>query len=59
MPHPQLTALLPMKGHSERVPHKNIRAFADKPLFRWVLDTLASSPHIAEVLIDTDSGRIR
>ncbi len=54
----QITALLPMKGHSERVPGKNLRDFAGKPLGRWVLDTLARSPYIAEVLVDTDSPRI-
>jgi CMP-N-acetylneuraminic acid synthetase len=59
MPRRKLTALLPMKGHSERVPHKNIRTFVDKPLFRWTLDALTASPHIAEVLINTDSVRIR
>jgi CMP-N-acetylneuraminic acid synthetase len=59
MPHKKLTALLPMKGHSERVPHKNIRTFVDKPLFRWVVDTLIASPPVAEVLINTDSDRIR
>lgn len=54
----QITALLPMKGHSERVPNKNIRPFAGKPLFLHVLDMLLECPAISEVLINTDSGRI-
>jgi len=52
-------ALVPMKGHSERVPNKNIRNFAGKPLFFWVLSTLAESPHVKEVHVDTDSDKIR
>ncbi len=51
-------ALLPMKGHSERVPSKNIRSFAGKPLFFHVLETLLQSRYVAEVLINTDSERI-
>ena len=43
----QTVALLPMKGHSERVPGKNVRDFCGKPLFRWILDTLLSLPEIS------------
>lgn len=44
-----------MKGHSERVPGKNFRPFAGKPLFRWILDTLLSLDEIALVVINTDA----
>jgi len=54
----QITALLPMKGHSERVPNKNIRDFCDKPLYHRVLESLLASRHVREVLIDTDSDVI-
>ena len=54
----KLQALLPMKGHSERVPAKNLRSFAGKPLFFHVLETLLSSHFISGVLIDTDSPHI-
>ena len=36
----QIVALLPMKAHSERVPGKNFRTLAGKPLARWMLDSL-------------------
>ncbi len=36
----KITALLPMKGHSERVPNKNLRIFAGKPLFHHVAAVL-------------------
>lgn len=51
----RLVALLPMKGHSERVPAKNFRLFAGKPLFRWILDTLLELPEISLVVINTDA----
>jgi len=52
------TALLPMKGHSERVPNKNIRLFAEKPLFSIVLDNLLESTLINKIIINTDSNAI-
>lgn len=51
----QLTALLPMKGHSERVSNKNIRPFAGKPLFHHVASILDQSDMIREIAINTDS----
>jgi CMP-N-acetylneuraminic acid synthetase len=44
-----------MKGHSERIPAKNFRPFAGKPLFRWILDTLLGLPEISLVVINTDA----
>ncbi len=52
---PRIVALVPMKGHSERVPNKNFRAFNGKPLYRWIVDALLELPEIAEVIINTDA----
>lgn len=54
----EITALLPMKGHSERVPNKNIRLFAGKPLFHHILETLESIENITKIIINTDSEKI-
>jgi len=54
----EITALLPMKGHSERVSNKNIRPFAGKPLFHHVADILQQSAMIREIVINTDSDEI-
>lgn len=51
----QFTALLPMKGHSERAPGKNIRPLAGRPLCLWMLDALAACDQVAEILVNTDS----
>ncbi len=54
----KLTALLPMKGHSERVPNKNMRMFAGKPLYHCIAEKLQQSEYIEQILIDTDSTLI-
>ena len=54
----KVTALLPMKGHSERVPNKNIRLFNGKPLFFHVLSSLQESNYIDQIIINTDSSKI-
>jgi len=51
----RFVALLPMKAHSERVPGKNFRPLAGKPLFRWMLDRLLSLEQVDQVIINTDA----
>ncbi len=51
-----IVALVPMKGHSARVPGKNFKEFAGKPLYRWIIDTLLSIPEITKVIINTDAA---
>jgi CMP-N-acetylneuraminic acid synthetase len=55
---PRIVALVPMKGHSERVPNKNFRTFNGKPLYRWILDALLGLDEVAEVVINTDARAI-
>lgn len=50
-----VVALLPMKAHSERVPGKNFRPLAGKPLYAWMLDTLLGVEEISRVVINTDA----
>lgn len=52
---PRLVALVPMRHHSQRVPGKNYRPLAGKPLYRHIIETLLACPEIAEVVVDTDS----
>ena len=51
----KLIALVPMRHHSQRVPGKNYRVLAGKPLFHHIIETLLAVPEIAEILVDTDS----
>ena len=55
---PSITALVPMKGHSERVPGKNLRVMCHKPLFYWILDALSRSRFIDRIVVNTDSPEI-
>lgn len=54
----KVVALVPMRHHSQRVPGKNYRSLAGKPLFHHILETLLKVPAIEEILVDTDSAPI-
>jgi len=47
-----------MKGHSERVPNKNLKTFVDKPLYHFVLEQILKSKYLNKVYINTDSENI-
>jgi CMP-N-acetylneuraminic acid synthetase len=51
----KLVALVPMRHHSQRVPGKNYRPLAGKPLFHHILETLLAVPEIDQIVVDTDS----
>lgn len=55
---PTVIALLPMRHSSERVPGKNYRPLAGKPLYQHVLESLLACPEISQVVVDTDSPTI-
>src|SRR5512139_29441 len=52
---PNIIALVPMRHHSQRVPGKNYRPLAGKPLFHHILESLQRVPEIDTVAVDTDS----
>jgi CMP-N-acetylneuraminic acid synthetase len=51
----KIAALVPMRHHSQRVPEKNFRLLAGKPLYQHILDQLLQCPEIDQIVIDTDS----
>ncbi len=51
----KLAALVPMRHHSQRVPEKNFRHLAGKPLFHHILATLVDVPELDLIYVDTDS----
>lgn len=53
-----IVALVPMRHHSQRVPGKNYRMLAGKPLFHHIIETLLAVPEISEVVVDTDSDPV-
>lgn len=51
----KLVALVPMRHHSQRVPGKNYRLLAGKPLYQHVIETLLNVAEIDDIVVDTDS----
>ncbi len=51
----KIVALVPMRHHSVRVPGKNYRLLAGKPLYQHILAALLSCPEVGQVVVDTDS----
>jgi CMP-N-acetylneuraminic acid synthetase len=47
-----------MRHHSQRVPGKNYRSLAGKPLFHHIIETLLAVPEITQLLVDTDSNEV-
>jgi CMP-N-acetylneuraminic acid synthetase len=54
----RVTALVPMKGHSERIPNKNLRSFCGKPLCHWTILSLQKSHYVKNIVVNTDSPEI-
>jgi CMP-N-acetylneuraminic acid synthetase len=55
---PSIVALVPMRHASERVPGKNYRELAGKPLYHHVIEALLGCEAISRIVIDTDSPTI-
>lgn len=55
----ELIALVPMRHHSERMPGKNYRDLAGRPLYGHILEALGQVPEIKRIVVDTDSPTIK
>lgn len=55
----KVVALVPMRHHSQRVPQKNFRDLAGKPLYKHILTTLSQCSLIDQIVVDTDSPVIQ
>jgi CMP-N-acetylneuraminic acid synthetase len=51
----RIVALVPMRHQSQRVPGKNYRLLAGRPLYQHIISTLSQCPDIDEIVVDTDS----
>jgi CMP-N-acetylneuraminic acid synthetase len=50
-----VTALVPMRHTSERIPGKNYRPLGGRPLYHHVIEALLAADTVQHVVIDTDS----
>jgi len=50
-----VTAFVPARSGSKRLPNKNVRELAGKPLVLWTLEACMNSEQVNEVIFSTDS----
>lgn len=51
-------AIIPARGGSKRIPRKNIRAFAGRPMIAYAIDAALQSGLFAHVVVSTDDAEI-
>ena len=51
-------AIIPARGGSKRIPHKNITPFLGKPLIAYSIERAIQSDLFSEVMVSTDDERI-
>lgn len=56
---PKYAAIVPLRGGSKRIPQKNIRQMAGRPLCYWVLRAAHRCPQIGQIVVSTDSEEIK
>ena len=51
-------AIIPARGGSKRIPGKNIKTFAGKPLIAYSIDAAKASGLFDKIIISTDSEEV-
>ena len=51
-------AVIPARGGSKRIPHKNIKEFCGKPIIAYSIETAISSNIFDKVIVSTDDKEI-
>ena len=54
-----VTALIPARGGSKRLPRKNIKSFCGKPLIVWTIEAAKKSRYIDSIIVSTDDIEIK
>jgi N-acylneuraminate cytidylyltransferase/CMP-N,N'-diacetyllegionaminic acid synthase len=54
----EILALIPARGGSKRVPHKNLLPVAHKPLIAWTIEAARAAKSLTRVVVSTDSEAI-
>lgn len=58
MPDNSLVAIIPARSGSKRLPNKNRKMLAGKPLIQWSIEAALASDSIDKVIVSTDSPEI-
>jgi pseudaminic acid cytidylyltransferase len=51
-------AVIPARGGSKRIPHKNIKAFGGKPMIAWSIQAARDSGVFDRIVVSTDDAEI-
>ena len=51
-------AVIPARGGSKRIPHKNIKPFYGKPIIAWSIETAKASGLFDHIIVSTDDAEI-
>lgn len=54
-----VTALIPARGGSKRLPRKNVKTLSGKPLIAWTIEAAQNSKYIDSVIVSTDDIEIK
>ena len=54
----KILAIIPARGGSKRLPHKNVLDLAGKPLVAWSIESALSSKYIDRVILSSDDEEI-
>jgi CMP-N,N'-diacetyllegionaminic acid synthase len=54
----EILAIIPARGGSKRVPHKNMLPVAHKPLIAWTIEAARAAKLLTRVVVSTDSEAI-
>ncbi len=54
----KILAIIPARGGSKRLPGKNIKELAGKPLIAWAIDSALQSDIFDEIMVNTDDQTI-
>lgn len=55
---PQAVAIIPARGGSKGIPHKNIVSIGGKPLIAWTIQAAQNCPTIKHILVSSDDEEI-
>lgn len=54
----KILAIIPARGGSKRLPHKNILKLKDKPLIAWSIESAKNSKYIDKLILSSDDEKI-
>jgi len=54
-----MVSLIPARGGSERIPRKNIKVMAGKPLLAWSIEASLNSKYISRTFVSTEDPEVK